>query len=109
MLHQCQSTLPGLIYFCIGKPKHCAIFADTLALLGNIARYDLRLDQQKVLDEKVSFTACSIALALLNGDLSMLSPTSPRSSEINRPTHMPIFGSYELRQPTSDIRTFDYK
>ncbi|KAM0316652.1 hypothetical protein ACHAO8_002937 [Botrytis cinerea] len=66
-------------------------------------------DQQKVLDEKVSFTACFIALALLNGDLSMLSPTSPRSSEINRPTHMPIFGSYELRQPTSDIRTFDYE
>ncbi|TGO39431.1 hypothetical protein BHYA_0054g00270 [Botrytis hyacinthi] len=82
--------------------KQCAIFADKLVLLGNIAGYDLRLDQQKVLNEKVSFSACFIALALLNGDLSMLfSGSSLRNSETSRPNRMPLFGEFKLHQPSS--------
>lgn len=52
--------------------KRCRFIADKLAILGNLASYPLRINTDDVVDRNLSYSACAIAMALYNGDLSIL-------------------------------------
>ena len=52
--------------------KRNLLVSDRLAILSNLAHYPFRINTKKVINENLSYTACIIALALQNGDLSCL-------------------------------------
>ncbi|KAH7124262.1 hypothetical protein EDB81DRAFT_860998 [Dactylonectria macrodidyma] len=54
------------------RGKGNLLTSDRLAILGNMAHYASRINTKKAVDERLSYTACIIALALQNGDLSPL-------------------------------------
>ena len=68
------------------------LFSDKLAILGNLVNYPYRIDTKAATREHLSLSACAIALALYNGDLSPLfckrtmaeKARSMRDTEIHR-------------------------
>jgi hypothetical protein len=56
----------------IQRQKACSVFSDKLAILGNLTDYPYRLYPSKAFEEQLSFSACALAMALFNGDLSPL-------------------------------------
>lgn len=52
--------------------KRSLYVSDKLTILANMTHYRHQLDIKKVLDGHLNFTACILALALYNGDLSLL-------------------------------------
>jgi ankyrin repeat protein len=62
------------------RRKNCLLNSDRLAILSNLAFFPYRIRTDQVVRERLSFTACVIAIALCNGDLSLLFCQSPYSS-----------------------------
>ncbi|KAF8848424.1 hypothetical protein BDZ45DRAFT_605932, partial [Acephala macrosclerotiorum] len=54
------------------RQKACTVFSDKLAILGNLTGYPYRLHQSEAFQKQLSFSACALAMALFNGDLSPL-------------------------------------
>jgi len=52
--------------------KRNLLVSDRLAILGNIGHYPTRINHRRVSEERLSYSACIIAMALQNGDLSLL-------------------------------------
>jgi len=52
--------------------KACTVFSDKLAILGNLTGYQYRIDPGKAAEKRLGFSACVLAMALFNGDLSVL-------------------------------------
>jgi hypothetical protein len=52
--------------------KRCRFVSDKLAILGNLTGYPIRINSDHVVDRNLSFSACAIAMALYNGDLSLV-------------------------------------
>lgn len=52
--------------------KSCTVFSDKLAILGNLTDYPYRLHPSEAFQKQLSFSACALAMALFNGDLSPL-------------------------------------
>ena len=50
----------------------CTVFSDKLAILGNLTGYPYRLHPSEAFHKRLSFSACALAMALFNGDLSPL-------------------------------------
>jgi hypothetical protein len=49
--------------------KRNLLVSDRLAILSNMTHYGSRINTKKAVDEKLSYTACILSLALQNGDL----------------------------------------
>ena len=54
------------------QPRSNSIFSDRLAILGNMCDYKIRLPGSCVDKDGASFSTCVFALAILNGDTSLL-------------------------------------
>jgi hypothetical protein len=54
------------------RQKDCLLSSDRLAMLSNLAYYPNRIKIDHVVRESLSFTACVIAIAPYNGELSLL-------------------------------------
>ncbi|KAL7622209.1 hypothetical protein AAE478_007712 [Parahypoxylon ruwenzoriense] len=52
--------------------KGCLFFSDKLAIIGNLINYPYRIDTKAATRKHLSLSACVIAMALYNGDLSPL-------------------------------------
>jgi hypothetical protein len=65
-----RMTMPQAFNTLLGK--NCTFNSDRLAILSNLAQYPYRIKTNQALKESLSFTACIIAIALYNGDLSLL-------------------------------------
>jgi hypothetical protein len=65
------------------RQKDCLLTSDRLAMLSNLAYYPHRIKTDHVVRESLSFTACVIAIALYNGELSPLFCQNSRFSNIN--------------------------
>ncbi|KAH7309931.1 hypothetical protein BKA65DRAFT_485158 [Rhexocercosporidium sp. MPI-PUGE-AT-0058] len=52
--------------------KRNLLVSDRLAILSNLAHYRYRIDTNKAVQKNLSFTACVMATALYNGDLTVL-------------------------------------
>ena len=61
------------------RQKNCLLNSDRLAMLSNLAFHPYRIRTDQVVRERLSFTACIIAIALYNGDLSILFCQGPGS------------------------------
>jgi hypothetical protein len=53
-------------------PRGISEPSDFLAIIGNLCQYSIRLDTRKLRDTGFSFTISVFALALLNGDMSLI-------------------------------------
>jgi hypothetical protein len=62
------------------REKNCLFTSDRLAMLSNLAHYPYRIKTDRVVRELLGFSACIIAIALHNGDLSPLFCENPSSS-----------------------------
>lgn len=51
------------------RRKSNLLVSDRLAILSNMTHHDSRIQTKKAVDEKLSYTACVLSLALQNGDL----------------------------------------
>jgi hypothetical protein len=60
--------------------KQNLLISDRLAILGNITQYPYRINTNLVVKRRLSFTACILAIALYNGDLSPLFSSEKRPS-----------------------------
>ena len=54
------------------QPRLNSIFSDRLAILGNMCNYKIRLPASCIDENGASFSTCVFALAILNGDTSLL-------------------------------------
>ncbi|ETS87170.1 hypothetical protein PFICI_00998 [Pestalotiopsis fici W106-1] len=52
--------------------KECLKVSDKLAMLGNLADFEQRIDRTKAVKLQLGFTACALALALYNGNVNPL-------------------------------------
>jgi len=59
-------AVQGIVQRGISEPS------DLLAIIGNLCQYSIRLDTHKLRDTGFSFTVSVFALALLNGDMSLV-------------------------------------
>ena len=77
--------------------------ADKLAILANLCDYTLRLDTVELEKSQKPLSVCIFALAIANGDLSLLSPDS---YHIPRGLHNGMFiqCSYDHKGNSSDCR-----
>jgi hypothetical protein len=50
----------------------CTFDADKLAMLGNVCQYSTQINTRKADSSNISFSICVVALALLNGDESLI-------------------------------------
>jgi len=48
------------------------LVSDKLAILGNLTSYSIRINTHYAIKSRLSFSACVIAMALYNGDLTPL-------------------------------------
>jgi hypothetical protein len=67
------------------RQKGCLFTSDRLAMLSNLAHYPYRIKTAHVVRELLSFSACIIAIALYNGDLTPLFCEDPSSSDDHTP------------------------
>lgn len=65
-----RMTMPQAYNTLLGKD--CTFNSDRIAILSNLAQYPYRIKPDQAVQESLSFTACVIATALYNGDLSFL-------------------------------------
>jgi len=73
------------------------LVSDKLAILGNLAGYPFRINTKHATEKKLSFSACVIAMALFNGDLTPLFAfpiTSERPSSSNADRCVPPSASW---------------
>jgi hypothetical protein len=70
------------------RQKDCLLNSDRLELLSNIAHYPNRIKIDHVIRETLSFTACIIAIALYNGDLTPIFCQNIYSSAEGPATHL---------------------
>lgn len=77
--------------------------ADKLAILANLCDYTLRLDTVELEKSQKPLSVCIFALAIANGDVSLLSPDS---YHIPRGLHNGMFiqCSYDHKGNSSDSR-----
>jgi hypothetical protein len=52
--------------------KECLKVSDKLAMFGNLGYYHHRIDKSRAVELRLGFTACALAMALYNGDISPL-------------------------------------
>ncbi|RYP20412.1 hypothetical protein DL765_002788 [Monosporascus sp. GIB2] len=65
-----QMTILAALF--VQLEKRCTVFSDKLAILGNLTGYPYRLHPSEAFEKQLSFSACVLAMALFNGDLSPL-------------------------------------
>ena len=65
-----RATMP--LAFTALQSKGCLWHQDKLALLSNVTHYPHKIQILEVMSRNLSFTACVLALAIFNGDLSPL-------------------------------------
>lgn len=76
-----RMTIPGA-YVTLAQ-KNSLFNSDRLAILSNLAHYPSRIKTDHAVREGLSFTACVVAIALFNGDLTLpysariLTPLAP--------------------------------
>jgi hypothetical protein len=63
-------TMPAAYKTLCGKRN--LLVSDRLAILSNLTHYRYRIDTNEVVQNNLSFTACVMATALCNGDLTVL-------------------------------------
>ncbi|KAI0403812.1 hypothetical protein F4802DRAFT_279348 [Xylaria palmicola] len=56
------------------RDRDCLHIEDKVAIIGNICNFDIRLDTFRLAKKFKSLKLCIIALAIMNGDLSLLGP-----------------------------------
>jgi Heterokaryon incompatibility protein (HET) len=71
----------GLQAFKLLSKRENSLVPDRLAIMGNLCNYPIRIDTHQVTSDAYSFSACALALALLNGDISFLASYGSYVSE----------------------------
>ena len=84
-----------------------SVFPDRLAILANLCNYERRIDTKVLEQPNSSFSTCALTLAILNGDMSLLTGYSEGTgaqSEIDRRLGLPTVGDRRINgiRPQSD-------
>lgn len=92
------SAAEGLHFLAVRENSR---IVDRLAILGNLCDFSVRLDANQIDDSAYGFSTCAFALAILNGDTSLmdclpLTPSQPTQQPINSVVSSPGALSFDV-------------
>lgn len=71
------------------KRRRCRTISDMIAIMANLCHYEMRLDTKMAAKHCTSLRVALLALALLNGDFSVLAPEAYKESGSPESRHFP--------------------
>jgi Heterokaryon incompatibility protein (HET) len=71
---QLRSTCNAAVALSFLRQRENSVVADRLAIIANLCGYELRLDTSSLEKSESSLGVCVLALAIMNGDFSLLIP-----------------------------------